>query len=84
MVTGTGGASVETHWMFSWRLALDVSRFDAQPIPVTTYEDPYGESGVTFTPRMYNYAWESHLTRKRSVKNLDQSHGHQGHYRDLA
>lgn len=52
-----GGISVETHWHFAWRLALDVSRYDMEPQPVTTYSDPYGASGITFTPRMYSYVW---------------------------
>ena len=51
------GVSVETYWLFSWRLALDVSRYDQEPQPVTTYADPYGSSGLTFTPRMYSYVW---------------------------
>jgi hypothetical protein len=51
------GLSVETNWFLAWRLAMDVSRYDAEPLLTTTYSDPYGESGVTYTPRMYSYVW---------------------------
>ena len=68
-----GGVSIETRWLTEWRFALDVSRHNSSPYPVTTYADPYGASGLTFTPQMYTYVWSVQIgsrLNKRVVSTI--------------